>query len=329
MSTASAYVYTDFQGLGELKARAGRDSSTALDDVARQFESLFLHQMLKSMRQANLGEGLFDSEQTLFYRDMYDQQIALHLSKEGGLGLAEVIKQQLGQPAANGPDSGRDIAHYRLRAVPVAAMRISRTDEADAGTERAGQVSTTEEAGSAAAEADLDQAPDPRNWQIKDFVEQLWPWAQQAASMLGLQPQALLAQAALETGWGKHVMRFASGQPANNLFGIKADQRWDGDRVSVNTLEYEQGVAVKKRAQFRAYDSFKQSFLDYVDFVRSSPRYQAALEAAHDSDQYFNRLQQAGYATDPEYASKIKGILNGDEFNAALSQLKPESAGSL
>jgi flagellar protein FlgJ len=144
----------------------------------------------------------------------------------------------------------------------------------------------------------------------------------EAAKRLGLKPQALIAQAALETGWGQHLMRKTDGSPSNNLFGIKADKRWGGDRVSVDTLEFEQGVSVKKRAHFRAYDSLRQSFEDYVSFLQSNPRYREALSATADTGRYFTALQEAGYATDPDYARKIEAVLDGREMAAGLAQLK-------
>jgi flagellar protein FlgJ len=146
--------------------------------------------------------------------------------------------------------------------------------------------------------------------------------ATEAASLLGLKPQALLAQAALESGWGKHVMQFANGDPANNLFGIKADSRWGGDKVTVSTLEYEQGVAVRKKAHFRAYEDYRQSFLDYVDFLKADPRYAKALQSTDDPVAYFQELQKAGYATDPNYAKKISAVLHGNEMSAATERLK-------
>jgi len=161
----------------------------------------------------------------------------------------------------------------------------------------------------AAKAGPVDELGDPQGWSKGDFVEKLWPWAMEAAKRLGLKPQALIAQAALETGWGQHLMRKTDGSPSNNLFGIKADKRWGGDRVSVDTLEFEQGVSVKKRAHFRSYDSFRQSFEDYVNFLQSSPRYRGALSATADTGRYFTALQEAGYATDPEYARKIEAVL--------------------
>ncbi|MCW8907959.1 MAG: flagellar assembly peptidoglycan hydrolase FlgJ [Sedimenticola sp.] len=312
---ANASIYTDMQGLTALKARAVEDAEGSLDAVARQFESLFVQQMLKSMRQAGLGEGLMDSEQSLFYRDMYDQQLSLHLAEHGGIGLAEVIKRQMGDGESTVDVEGKGIEAYRQMAIRLQQSLTGRPQETSVP-----DVVTTDSETAAVANS-LDSTED---WSTERFVEELWPWAVEAAGMLGLKPQALLAQAALETGWGRHQIRGADGAPANNLFGIKADRRWEGDRVSVSTLEYEQGTAVKKRAYFRSYETPRDSFHDYVGFLQANPRYQKALQSTADSSAYFQALQQAGYATDPEYASKINAVMNGPEMSRALERLKSE-----
>jgi flagellar protein FlgJ len=348
MDLASASIYTNMEGLTALKARASEDAKGSLDEVARQFESLFVQQMLKSMRQANLGEGLMDSDQSLFYRDMYDQQLSVHLAESGGMGLAEVIKRQLGGAVDEGSGSDTDsdiglpvksIEDYRRLAMAVklySAMEAGSGAADRAGHGRLDGIDLTGGAdgtprtdagdGAGRTRPDTTKQADPRHWSPDEFVENLWPWASEAAGLIGLKPQALLAQAALETGWGKKLIHTADGVPANNLFGIKADRGWDGDRVSVGSLEYEQGTAVKRRASFRAYESLRDSFHDYVDFLQSNPRYREALDATENSVTYFTELQRAGYATDPEYANKINAVLNGSEMTRALERLKPEAS---
>lgn len=338
MDLANASIYTNMEGLTALKARASQDAEGSLDQVARQFESLFVQQMLKSMRQAGLGEGLMDSEQSLFYRDMYDQQLSIHLAESGGMGLADVIKRQLGGAEEAGADTAlpeKSIEEYRRLAMAVNMYSTPEAGNAD----RAGRAHRDDIAvaggpsGTSRIEAGQNEPvaeqPDPRHWSAEEFVENLWPWATEAAGLIGLKPQALLAQAALETGWGKKLIRAADGAPANNLFGIKADRRWEGDRVSVNTLEYEAGAAVKKRASFRSYESLRDSFHDYVDFLQSNPRYNEALGAAENSQAYFIELQRAGYATDPNYANKINAVLNGPEMTRAVERLKLQDERSL
>lgn len=153
------------------------------------------------------------------------------------------------------------------------------------------------------------------------FIQRLLPAAEKAAARLGLEPLALIAQAALETGWGQRMFKTAQGQNSNNLFGIKASNNWQGDVAVVDTLEYRQGVAQKEKAKFRAYDSAEQSLSDYVELIQSNPRYQAALDAAGDTKAYFHKLQAAGYATDPNYAGKILSVLEGRAFKEVRNLL--------
>jgi flagellar protein FlgJ len=148
----------------------------------------------------------------------------------------------------------------------------------------------------------------------QSFIEQLYPAAQNAAQQLGIDPKALLAQAAIETGWGKHMIHNTSGQNTHNLFGIKADRRWQGDRAMVDTIEFEQGVAATKKASFRVYDSFAESMQDYVGFVKQNPRYEEAVKQIQSPQTYFSELQKAGYATDPQYANKVISVFEGEHF---------------
>lgn len=304
MAIELAQVYTDFAGLGALKAKARKDRESALDEVARQFESLFTQMMLRSMRDASFGGGLGEGKNTAFYRDMYDQQLAVEMSRQRGLGLAEVIKRQLGGTVP-GAAQGRDLASYRSQ--PIVATPRGGTPDEPVATDSLGG------AGSARA----DKVPAALDGTPEGFVATLLPAAQRAARELGLPPEALLAQAALETGWGRHVMQGPDGGSSHNLFGIKADSRWQGERVTVTTLEYKDGVALKTRADFRAYDSWQASFDDYVRFVQDNPRYAEALRSTADSGRYFDELQRAGYATDPAYAHKIRRILGSEPLRSA------------
>ncbi len=295
MYSADASVYTDFQGLAKLKTAARKDSGGALEETAQQFEALMMQMMLKSMRDASFGEEMMESDQSLFYRDMYDQQLAIHLAKSGGLGLTEVIKRQLGGAGEHAPQPGKVLSDYRQQAVTMVPVSSNA--------------------------APVQKTPDPSIKSPEAFLRHLWPMAQEAAILLGQQPDTLLAQAALETGWGQKMIRTGDGSNSFNLFGIKADHRWSGDKAIVPTLEYQDGVAVRQKAAFRAYNSFADSFRDYAAFIQTNPRYQAALQA-DDSSTYLSSLQEAGYATDPQYAEKIKAILDRPEMKQLLAQLK-------
>jgi len=293
-----AQVYTDFSGLAALRAKAREDEDAALDQVSRQFESLFLQMMLKSMRDASMGGGILDSKQSEFYREMYDKQIAMDMSQGQGIGLAEVLKRQLGGGISS---TYRELSPEEYLGMPIVAKPAnSGAEDAAAKADTASRLAATRSSNIA-----LDGNP-------QTFLKNLWPAAEQAASKIGIAPEALLAQAALETGWGSHVMRHRGGDSSHNLFGIKADSRWQGSKVHVSTLEYRDGVAMKTRANFRAYGSYEHSFNDYVDFLQRNPRYKEALGKTDDPSAYFDALQDAGYATDPAYADKIKRILDSE-----------------
>lgn len=154
----------------------------------------------------------------------------------------------------------------------------------------------------------------------EDFVTKLWGFAKDASSKIGVSPAVILAQSALETGWGKHIIKDAKGDSSFNLFNVKAHRDWDGPKAAQSTLEFEQGVAVRKTEPFRVYQGFNESFTDFVNFLTGNGRYSAALEQADQPEQFLHGLQQAGYATDPKYADKILGILNSDIFKAAIGK---------
>jgi flagellar protein FlgJ len=281
----------DPQALAGLKraARDGRPSDETLKQVASQFEALFMQMMLKSMREASLGDELFDGEQTEFYRDLYDQQLSVTLAKAHGLGLSDMLVRQLGggrDAGAGGmPDLEGVLNTARLQA--MAQVRAART------------------AGEAGA-----------------FVAQLWPHAERAAQMLGTVPESIVSVAALETGWGSAVMRHPDGRSAHNLFGIKAGADWDGPTVSAVTHEVEQGESVTRRERFRAYGSVAESVADFTQFLKTNPRYAAALGRGTDTRGFFMALADSGYATDPAYARKLEAVRNGDTLNSVLAALK-------
>ena len=314
MTRASGDVYLDFQGLAQLRADAGRKPSPeATAKVAEQFEAVFLQMMLKSMRQASLGEGLFDSDQTKLYQEMFDQQIALDMAKKRQAGIADAMLRQLqGAPAA--APGGESLSGQGGEAAPLNHDQLQRRVANFTLTDALLVRQSDRSAPPAATTAPLSDFDSP-----DDFVAKLWPMAQKYGAALGVEPQVLVAQAALETGWGQAVSRTGEGASTHNLFNIKADERWDGPRAVVATLEYEAGIPQRQFATFRAYDSFEASFADYVDFLRSSPRYQPALERAADSAAYIQSLQGAGYATDPDYAAKVIDIMRREALENAAS----------
>ena len=327
---SSASVYTDFKGLAELRAAAARQTPEAMRETARQFEALFVQTMLKAMRDASQGDGLFDNDKTDFYRDMYDQQLALEMVKGRGLGIADMLMRSMGgaatsdakplqqnlqrnavSPASMPPTPGetRPLVKLDSNAQPLVELATSQAKALiDTPANGTSQASKT-------AVADWRPA-DPLS-----FIRDLLPIARQGAARLGVQPAVLVAQAALETGWGQKMIRHADGSNSFNLFGIKADGRWQGARATVATLEYEHGIPRRERAAFRAYGSLQESVSDYVDFLRSSPRYQQAIESNGDSMAFLHGLKKAGYATDPDYVEKIRSIMDGKLFKQGMQPL--------
>ena len=327
VTSQSPQFYTELNQLNDLRRKASTDEKAALQEVAQQFEQIFLGMMLKSMRDANASFGEdnpFNSDNTRFFQDMYDQQLTLELAGSGGMGLADVMVRQLSQHSDVRTTKGREDDE---RPLTEAEMLINRAMNLTAGMAASavlGQAQTAPPQNLAKEDPDADEAyrvdavkPQRQSVDLEnlpkrfespqEFVDSLLPLAEEMADELGVDPRVLLAQAALETGWGRHIIN-----GSNNLFNIKADSRWAGDRVSVSTLEYRDGVAGKEMAAFRAYGSYAESFRDYVDFLRSNPRYQQALQSTADPASFVRELQAAGYATDPNYANKIERIFNGN-----------------
>jgi flagellar protein FlgJ len=294
----------DIKGLDTLRRAAQSGDSKALDEAAKQFEAIFVQMMLKSMRKAQDvmadKDSPFNSDQVKFYRDMHDTQIATDLASNGSIGLAEIIVRQLGKP----------VDGY----MPAEALRND------------GDLSTINRQALKSTQLAQDKVLDNTNIKTfssfktaafdntQTFLEQLYPAAQKAAETLGLDPKALLAQAAIETGWGQFMIHNTQGQNSHNLFGIKAGRDWQGNRAMVDTIEFQQGIPASKKAPFRVYDSFADSMQDYVSFVQQNPRYGEAVKQSQSPKEYFTELQKAGYATDPDYANKIIAVLEGEQF---------------
>jgi flagellar protein FlgJ len=296
-SLNAAFTFTDMQGLGELRREAAADSPDARRAVAQQFEALFLNQMLKQMRDASavVDGGLVDRDRMRFHEDMLDQQLSLSLSRGRGIGLADSILRQLGG------EEGVGRPHSPAGPVTLPGRAQQLLQDATAPTSRVQDSRRAASAGAAAAENFAPETP-------AAFVAELRPHAQRAARRLGIPAETLIAQAALETGWGRHMIRDGAGAPSFNLFGVKATGGWQGGRANVSTLEFINGVPERRREPFRVYEGIAQSFDDYVKLIESRPRYQAAL-AAGSSEGYLRGLQAGGYATDPDYADKILAII--------------------
>jgi len=274
-SANSAGVYGDFSGLEKLKSAVRQQDPGALRQVAQQFESLFAKMMLKSMRKAIGKDPIFGSDQAEMYQGMFDDQLSLELTRGHGLGLADMLMRQLrgaGQASAAAPATRPAAA-----AAPVTPRTASSVTPATSA-ERA------------------------------QFVRTLWPEAQAAAQQLGVHPVSLVAQAALESNWGRSMPKAAGGASSNNLFGVKVTGGWGGQAVTAATREFQGGVMASVHGAFRAYPDSQAALQDYVATLKGNPRYSAALGAGSDVGAFAGALQKGGYATDPNYAAKVTSV---------------------
>ncbi|GLX83663.1 flagellar assembly peptidoglycan hydrolase FlgJ [Thalassotalea eurytherma] len=296
---AEAANFFDLTSLNNIRQQSKADDQAskdqALETAAKQFEAIFMQMLLKSMRSAQEvleSDSPFNSQNAKFYRDMHDQQLALELSNNGSLGLSDLIVRQL----------GGDQDNYK----PASVLR---SDGELTSLVQRQQTSATNSNDRPFSEL-IDQAKQSLSFeQPEDFVQQLTQPAKAVEKALGIPYQVVIAQSALETGWGKKIIQKTDGQSSNNLFNIKADSRWQGDKASKETLEFENGTMAKKNEPFRVYDSIKDSVNDYIDFLSSNDRYQDALNNSSNVEHFLHGLQKAGYATDPQYAKKIIGTL--------------------
>lgn len=340
--------YHDLNGLQQLKAQAKNEpeSPEALKKAAQHFESIFIGMMLKSMREANKAfeEGNpMHSNTTNFFRDMYDQQLTTDMADNGSMGLADIIVQQLSgdtdsfkaasvlrndatlanltQRSSASPSVTQPLTPQDQESISGSQTKGNGTEVLDSQFSIQNRNNTDSLTKPIATLSSSGPAVDDKFESPEDFVSKLWDVAKQTAKKIGLNPAVMLAQSALETGWGQHVIQTAKGDSSFNLFNVKAHRDWSGDKVAQSTLEFEQGVAVRKTEPFRAYNNFAESFEDFVSFLNSSSRYEDALNKTKNPEQFLQSLQKAGYATDPNYADKIIGILKSDRFKEMINDV--------
>lgn len=322
----SSKLAVDSKSLDDLHRLVKRDPDQALHKAAQQFEALFMNMLLKSMRDATPKDGLFESQQTQFFTEMYDQQLAQQLSKRG-IGIANIMVKQLGR-SSDPITSQSSISH--TDAILSSLQTINQSSLAKDGHPNdksenlwLGALSSTASKPSAYSDKSTNEIfnnPVESNSQSRNtpnsstnFIEMLLPHAKTAAQSTGIPPHFMLAQAALESGWGKHEIRYADNSPSYNLFGIKAGVNWKGDVVETVTTEYINGVPQKSVEKFRAYSSYAEGFHDYARFLMDNPRYAKVLQST-DAVSFANGMQRAGYATDPKYAEKLIRILNSERL---------------
>lgn len=305
--------YLDLQGLDQLRQKAKGNSKEAVREVANQFEAMFASMLIKSMRQANEAfetDSPFNNKQTKFYTDMQDKQLALDISRHGSLGLADALVRQLDPNSIAAPKS---VPTEKLVMPNSKEQKMLALDNGLTGIEFNKPDKMRVKAQPAA------QQSAPEFTDKKSFINTLMPYAKKVAQALGVSPAVLVAQSALETGWGKKIISGSDNQSSFNLFNIKANNSWQGDKVAKDSLEIEDGVGIKRRANFRAYKSVEDSFSDYQNFISDNQRYQGALQEGTNPERYIQELQEAGYATDPQYAEKIKKIMQNEEFKTLVA----------
>ncbi|AHN75930.1 flagellar biosynthesis protein FlgJ [Pandoraea pnomenusa] len=267
----------DMQGLTALRAAAHQQTPQATQQAAKQFEAVFTQMMVKSMREATMSGGLLGSDQEKMFNGMLDDQLAQQLASNKGIGLADLMLKQLARTGTT---------------LPPAAM----------GRQQSLQ-------GRAYNSADAIGVADGAPAVAGEFVDRMATAAQNASASSGIPARFMLSQAALESGWGKREIRRADGSTSYNVFGIKAGKNWNGPTVEVATTEYVNGQPRRVMAKFRAYHSYDEAFADYANLISKNPRYASVVASANDAAGFATNLQRAGYATDPQYASKLIKIM--------------------
>ena len=271
LTQTSNALAVDARTLNSLKLQAGQNTPAAIKESAKQLESLFMHELIKSMRQATMKSGMLDNAQGDLGADMLDQQLAVQMSGQPG-GLSDLIAQQL-------------------------SRQMGQPDTAEAGKQTSLIQPAAATTGPVAANAG-------------SFVDEHSEAAARVERTSGIPAAFMIGQAGHESGWGKREINMADGSPSFNLFGIKANSAWNGKVAEVTTTEFVGGVAKKTLAKFRAYDSYEASFRDYAQMISQSPRYADARQQTGSAQAYSSSLQRAGYATDPDYAAKLSRAIN-------------------
>jgi peptidoglycan hydrolase FlgJ len=304
-SDLSSKFALDTNSLGDLKQSAKAGSPEAMKGAATQFESMFINMMMKSMRDATPQDGMMDSQESKTFTGMLDQQMSQKLAKRG-IGLADVLVRQL-----TAQQQGQQV----MQKMNEQALGIGGDQQSGAAQRMQNDPDTLPTDGAPAAGAagvtgsarGTDNANKPAH--VRAFQEKLADAAEEAEHTTGVPAKFMMGQAALETGWGRRVIRNADGSSSNNLFGIKAGPGWKGKVATAVTTEYINGKPHARVEKFRAYDSYAAAFKDYAKMLSNNPRYEKVLAHGGDATAFAHGLQRAGYATDPQYAAKLSRII--------------------
>ncbi|CNK71208.1 flagellar assembly peptidoglycan hydrolase FlgJ [Yersinia vastinensis] len=287
-STGAAF---DVRSLDALKREVKSNSQEGVKEAAKQMEGMFIQMMLKSMRDASFKDGLLHSQEADMFTSMYDQQISQDIAEQSKMGFADLMVRQMGgQPSMTQNTVGVAPAPYSLNMDAVkrretTTQQVSQTNEASLLSRFSGGVEKS-----------------------ADFISRMLQPAITAAQKSGIPHQLIIAQAALESGWGNKEITTTNGKPSHNLFGIKATSDWKGDTTEIMTTEYINGTAQKVKAAFKVYPSYSDALSDYTALLTNNPRYQNVAKA-NSPERAAHALQSGGYATDPSYAKKLINII--------------------
>jgi flagellar protein FlgJ len=297
-SSISNALAADAGALGKLKMQAGQGTPEAIKEAAKQFESLFMRELIKSMREATMKSGMLDNPGSDLGTDLLDQQFAVQMSGKPG-GLSDLIAAQLTRQMGGSVPEG--LKPESLTTPSVSSLRSATS--------------------LAAYKANAPKATDSQT----NFVARHTDAAVRIEQETGIPASYMVGQAGHETGWGQREIRMRGGKSANNLFGIKADSSWKGKVAEITTTEYVNGVAEKRVAKFRAYESADESFRDYARLITQSPRYAKVTQQTSSAMAFATSLQKAGYATDPNYAAKLSRAIETTQRLQQRTQVVAQS----
>jgi flagellar protein FlgJ len=305
-----ARIYTDVQGLGQLRGKLKNNPTAVKKEVAKQFESMLMQMVMKSMRDANkaFASDLYGNDQMDFYQDIYDKQISLVVTNSSS-SIATMIEKNIDQQQGISESKTSSVQAY----IPGSDVQPTKENKSTTpnliSSEKPNQTQNV-------------VANEKHLLTKDDFIKQIWPAAKQAAASLGSTPGILVAQAILETDWGKKIVAYNNQSSSNNLFNIKSTSETDKKTHPIETLEQKNGIVVKEKSSFKAYESFKESFMDYVNFIKNNTRYEQAIKKAANPKEYINALQHSGFATDGQYAEKVMSIFSSHSFNELISKME-------
>ncbi|CAD5358469.1 muramidase [Enterobacter cancerogenus] len=283
----------DSRSLDDLRRTVKDDPQAGLKSVARQMEGLFVQMMLKSMRDASYRDGLFNSQQTEMFTALHDQQLSQQLAADGRLGLADMMVRQMG---------GEVKAGNEMTGAPPIALALD-----TAAFKRVPKHMSVDEMAEQRSAA-LVAISRPGRQNGDKFISRMLLPAMDVAQKSGIPHQLIIAQAALESGWGNQEILTREGKSSHNLFGIKATPGWKGETTEIITTEYINGASQKVRAKFKVYDSYRDALSDYATLLTNNPRYRHVVNSMT-PERAAHVLQKGGYATDPQYANKLINII--------------------